>query len=64
MPKGASECLLDEDFMKANGYQIGDTIELVSGTSAPLTDSLKQDTLTIVGAGSSPNTSPLSGEAR
>ena len=54
MPKGASECLLDEDFMKANGYQIGDTIELASGTSAPLTDSLKQDTLTIVGAGSSP----------
>lgn len=54
MPKGESECLLDEDFMKANGYQIGDTIELSSGTEEPITDSLKRDHLTIVGAGSSP----------
>lgn len=54
MPKGDSECVLDEDFMKANGYEIGDTIELSSGTEDPLTDSLKKEELTIVGAGSSP----------
>ena len=54
MPKGDSECVLDEDFMEANGYEIGDTIELSSGTEDPLTDSLKMEDLTIVGAGSSP----------
>lgn len=54
MPKGDSECVLDEDFMEANGYEIGDTIELSSGTEDPLTDSLKKEDLTIVGAGSSP----------
>lgn len=54
MPKGDSECVLDEDFMKENGYEIGDTIELSSGTEDPLTDSLKKEELTIVGAGSSP----------
>lgn len=54
MPKGDSECVLDEDFMKANGYEIGDTIELSSGTEDPLTDSLKKEELAIVGAGSSP----------
>ena len=54
MPKGDSECVLDEDFMEANGYEIGDTIELSSGTEDPLTDSLKKEDFTIVGAGSSP----------
>lgn len=54
MPKGDSECVLDEDFMETNGYEIGDTIELSSGTEDPLTDSLKKEDLTIVGAGSSP----------
>lgn len=54
MPKGDSECVLDEDFMEANGYEIGDTIELSSGTEDSLTDSLKKEDLTIVGAGSSP----------
>lgn len=54
MPKGDSECVLDEDFMEANGYEIGNTIELSSGTEDPLTDSLKKEDLTIVGAGSSP----------
>ena len=54
MPEGDSECVLDEDFMEANGYEIGDTIELSSGTEDPLTDSLKKEDLTIVGAGSSP----------
>lgn len=54
MPEGDSECVLDEDFMEANGYEIGDTLELSSGTEAPLIDSLKKEELTIVGAGSSP----------
>ena len=54
MPKGEGECLLDEDFMAEGGFEIGDRIYLSSGTDSPVTDSLKQDSLTVVGAGSSP----------
>lgn len=54
LPKKAEECLLDTDFMKEEGYEIGDKIRLTSGTDAALTETLKQDTYTIVGSGSSP----------
>lgn len=53
MPKTKTEILLDEDFMKANKYEIGDTIRFSSGTKESITESLTQDTFTIVGAGSS-----------
>lgn len=53
MPKSADECLLDEDFMEANGYKVGDTIRFESGTEEALSESLKEEEFQIVGAGSS-----------
>lgn len=54
MPKKATECLMDEDFLKTYGYQIGDKISLVSGTEDPLTDQLYHTEFEIVGSGNSP----------
>lgn len=53
MPEKAGECLMDGDFLNAYGYQIGDKINLSSGTKDAVTDSLKTDTFEIVGSGSS-----------
>ena len=44
------ECLMDAD----GGYEVGDKIVLTSGTEDPLEDTLKTDTYTVVGLGSSP----------
>ena len=46
--------------MAEGGFEIGDRIYLSSGTDSPVTDSLKQDSLTVVGAGSSRSIFPLS----
>ncbi len=54
MPKKENECFVDIDFLKSSGYKLGDEIVLESGTDDPLTDSLKNETYKIVGAGSSP----------
>lgn len=54
LPEAANECLLDEAFLMRGSYAIGDTIRLRSGTSDPLTDSLKAEEYTIVGFGLSP----------
>ena len=54
LPEKENECLIDVDFMEESGYQVGDEIQLMSGTEDALSDSLKYDTYTIVGAGSSP----------
>ncbi len=51
MPKNEKECLVDRDFLEATEYEIGDTIELVSGTDAELTETLKYTELEIVGSG-------------
>ncbi len=51
LPKEPDECLIDEDFLAATEYEIGDTLELVSGTDADLTDTLKHTKLKIVGSG-------------
>lgn len=53
-PNGINECLVDQDFLKASGYKIGDTIKLESGTDAELTDTLDETEYKIVGSGSSP----------
>ena len=61
LPEKPDECAVDADllakdgFLARNGYQIGDTIRLTSGTDAPITDTLTGDTFTIVGSVSSPN---------
>ncbi|WP_059067687.1 ABC transporter permease [Mediterraneibacter massiliensis] len=54
LPKTAQECAVDVDFLVEEGFQIGDTITLRSGTDTKITDTLKEDTFTIVGAISSP----------
>ena len=54
LPKKANECLVDEDFLEDSEYEIGDTIEVVSGTEEELTDTLKQTEFKIVGCGNSP----------
>lgn len=61
LPEKPDECAVDADllakdgFLARNGYQIGDTIRLTSGTDDPITDTLTGDTFTIVGSVSSPN---------
>lgn len=50
MPESAGECLADNESV----YEIGDEIKLTSGTEDPVSDTLKTDTLKVVGRGSSP----------
>ena len=50
MPQKAGECLADQDA----GYKVGDTIQLRSGTSDEVTDTLTTDTLKVVGLCSNP----------
>lgn len=50
LPKKCGECLVDDE----SDYQIGDEITLESGTDDPVSDTLKTDTLTVVGRGNSP----------
>ncbi|MEF9998114.1 MAG: FtsX-like permease family protein [Lachnospiraceae bacterium] len=54
LPQTVGECLIDEDFIKHTDYQLGDTIQLSSGTEEKLTDTLKTEQLKIVGIGNSP----------
>ena len=50
LPEKVGECLVDDE----EGYKVGDKIKLKSGTEDPVTDTLKVDTLTVVGTGSTP----------
>ena len=54
LPEAEDECALDVDYLEESALEIGDTITLSSGTDDEITDSLKTDTFTIVGAVSSP----------
>lgn len=47
MPETVGECLVDD----ASDYQIGDQIVMTSGTEDPVSDTLRTDTLTVVGRG-------------
>ena len=51
LPENENECLVDQDFLEETEYEIGDTIELVSGTDADLTETLNNTSLKIVGSG-------------
>ncbi len=51
LPERADECLVDRDFLAASEYEIGDTIELASGTDADLSETLKYTEMKIVGTG-------------
>ncbi len=50
LPERNGECMADNEA----GYKIGDIITLTSGTEDPVADTLKTDTLEVVGLGSSP----------
>ena len=54
LPEAEDECAIDVDYLDESDLEIGDTITLTSGTDDEITDSLKSDTFTIVGAVSSP----------
>lgn len=54
LPKKADECVVDVDYLGVSGYEIGDEITFTSGTEDAITDTLAEDTFTIVGAVSSP----------
>lgn len=54
LPENANECLVDQDFLAESEYEIGDTIELMSGTDAELTETLEKTSFKIVGSGSTP----------
>lgn len=51
IPEKSGECFLDVEFAEAQGYQIGDQIELREDTDDPF---LKKKTYTVVGLGRSP----------
>lgn len=50
LPEKVGECLADDE----SGYRIGDTIRLESGTEDDVFETLKTDTLKVVGLGNSP----------
>ncbi len=50
LPEKTGECMADDE----SGYKIGEEIQLSSGTEDPVSDTLKTDTLKIVGLGNSP----------
>lgn len=50
LPNNNFECIVDRDFLKDTGYQIGDKIKLKSGTDEPISDTLKNNEFTIVGS--------------
>lgn len=54
LPEKSDECVVDADFLSKSTLKIGDRVTLSSGTDKPVTDSLKEDTFTIVGSVSSP----------
>lgn len=54
MPEKAGECLIDSGTMTSYNYQIGDTITFLSPNDDDISDTLTEDTYTIVGIGSSP----------
>lgn len=50
LPEKSGECMADDEA----GFKIGDKIKLHSGTEDPVSDTLKTDTLEVVGLGNSP----------
>ena len=50
-PEKYNECIADQQFLDASGYQIGDTVKLKTGTDEKVGDMLADDEYTIVGVG-------------
>ncbi len=49
LPESVAECAMDETFLAARGYHIGDTIALESGDGLDLSGTLSETLVTIVG---------------
>ena len=54
MPEKEDEILVDTQFLKSSGCEIGDQVTFTSGMEDPLSDSLTGDTFTIVGSATLP----------
>ena len=54
MPEKEDEILVDMQFLTSSGCGIGDQVKFASGTADPLSDSLNEDTFTIVGSATLP----------
>lgn len=54
LPERSGEIFVDDQFLENQGYEIGDTLTLKSGTESDLEDTLALSQFEIVGAGSSP----------
>ncbi len=54
LPEKENECLADDLYLQQTGCEIGDTVTLESGTSDDLSETLKEETYTIVGSGTLP----------
>ena len=54
LPEKEDECAVDVDYLEEGKLKIGDTITFSSGSDDEITDTLKTNTFTIVGAVSSP----------
>lgn len=54
LPERSGEIFVDDQFLENQGYEIGDTLTLKSGTESDLEDTLAFSQFEIVGAGSSP----------
>lgn len=54
LPEADDECAVDVEFLAGSGYEIGDKIQVTSGTNDTITETLATDTFTIVGTVSSP----------
>lgn len=54
LPEKPGECFADEQLLMVTDCELGDSITLTSGTEDPLSDTLKKDTYTVVGIGTSP----------
>lgn len=54
LPEKENECAVDADYLAQSSLEIGDEITFSSGTDDEITDTLRTDTYTIVGAVSSP----------
>ena len=54
LPEKSEESVVDADFLSNSTLKTGDRVTLSSRTDNPVTDSLKEDTFTIVGSVSSP----------
>lgn len=54
LPLKSGECFLDDRFARDNGFRLGDTLTLYSGTEEDIRESLATDVYTVVGIGKNP----------